>query len=67
MTSRLLDFNAYALIPTDEASKLKPKPLNFQRGVKGYNLWDPVNMKKKFSRDIVFDEKTMPTNTIKKS
>ncbi|KAI5343926.1 hypothetical protein L3X38_011802 [Prunus dulcis] len=63
---------AYAVIPTDEASKLKPKPLecillDFQRGVKGYNIWDPVNMKKKLCRDVLFDEKTMPMNTIKKS
>ncbi|KAI5343900.1 hypothetical protein L3X38_011776 [Prunus dulcis] len=64
--------SAYAVIPTDEASKLKPKPLecillDFQRGVKGYNIWDPVNMKKKLCRDVLFDEKTMPMNTTKKS
>ncbi|CAL2253803.1 unnamed protein product [Prunus armeniaca] len=65
-------YNAYALIPTNEISKLKPKSLEcifigFESGVKGYKLWDPVNQKKILSKDVVFDEKTMPINKVKNS
>ncbi|BFG26329.1 hypothetical protein CerSpe_126030 [Prunus speciosa] len=64
--------SAYALIPSDKRSKLKPKSLEcifieFESGVKGFKLWDPVNHKKILSRDVVFDEKTMPMNKIKNS
>ncbi|KAI5311863.1 hypothetical protein L3X38_041036 [Prunus dulcis] len=64
--------SAYALIPSDERSKLKPKSLEcifigFESGVKGYKLWDLVNQKKILSRDVVFDEKTMPMNKVKNS
>ncbi|KAK0602606.1 hypothetical protein LWI29_035187 [Acer saccharum] len=63
---------AYAHIPSDERTKLKPKSLEcifigFEKGVKGYKLWDFFNKKKVLSRDVVFDEKTMPLNKIKTS
>ncbi|BFG24560.1 hypothetical protein CerSpe_108340 [Prunus speciosa] len=63
--------SAYALIPSDERTKLKPKSLEciflgFESGVKGFKLWDPVNRKKILSRDVVFDEKTMPIIKVKK-
>ena len=32
--------------------------LSFEKGVKGYRLWDPKNKKKVLSRDVVFDELT---------
>ena len=52
---------AYTHIPSDERSKLDSKSLKciflgFEKGVKGYKLWDPINMKKIISREIVFDE-----------
>ncbi|CAL2256255.1 unnamed protein product [Prunus armeniaca] len=64
--------NVYALIPSDEITKLKPKSLeciflNFESGMKGFKLRDPVNRKKILSRDVVFDEKTVPIIKVKKS
>ncbi|CAL9020949.1 unnamed protein product [Prunus brigantina] len=61
----------YALIPSDERTKLKPKSLEciflgFESDVKGSKLWDPVNWKKILSRDIVFDKRTKPMNNVKK-
>lgn len=46
--------NAYALIPNDERTKLKPKSLEFiflgfESSVKGFKLWDLVNWKKTLS------------------
>ncbi|CAL2277303.1 unnamed protein product [Prunus armeniaca] len=60
----------YAHIPSDERSKLKPKFthcifLGFEKGVKGFKLWDINNRKKVVSRDVVFDETTMPLNKVK--
>ncbi|VVA24986.1 PREDICTED: Retrovirus-related Pol poly from [Prunus dulcis] len=64
--------SAYALIPSDERSNLNPKSLecifiSFESGVKGYKLWDPGNQKKILSKDVVFDENTMPMNKVKNS
>ena len=64
---RVFGCSAYAHIPKDERTKLEPKSLEclfigFEKGVKGYKLWDIVNEKKVISRDVVFDEKTMPLN-----
>ena len=58
------DVPPYAHIPSDERSKLDSKSLKciflgFKKGVKGYKLWDPVNMNKIISRDVVFDEAFM--------
>ena len=41
---------------------MKPKSLEciflgFEKGVKGYRLWDPKNNNKVLSRDVIFDEK----------
>ncbi|CAL8153340.1 unnamed protein product [Prunus armeniaca] len=63
--------NVYALIPSDKRTKLKPKSLmciflNFESGVKGFQLWDLVNQKKILSRDVVFDEKPVPMIKVKK-
>ncbi|CAL9005189.1 unnamed protein product, partial [Prunus brigantina] len=64
--------SAYALIPSDERSKLKPKSLEcifigFESGAKSYKLCNPVNHKKILSRDVVFDEKAKPMNKVKNS
>ncbi|CAL9005295.1 unnamed protein product [Prunus brigantina] len=64
--------SAYALIPSDERSKLKPKSLEcifigFESGAKSYRLCNPVNHKKILSRDVVFDEKAIPMNKVKNS
>ncbi|VVA22117.1 PREDICTED: Retrovirus-related Pol poly from [Prunus dulcis] len=63
--------SAYALIPSDERTKLKPKYfgcifLDFESSVKDFKSWDPVNRKKILSRDVVFDENTMPIIKVKK-
>jgi hypothetical protein len=64
---RVFSCSAYAHIPSDARTKLKPKSLEclligFEKGVKGNKLWDIVNKKKMISRDIVFNEMTMPLN-----
>ena len=33
--------------------------LGFEKGVKGYRLWDPISKKKVISRDVIFDETFM--------
>lgn len=69
---RVFGCSAYAHIPSDERSKLKPKSthcifLGFEKGVKGFKLWDINNRKKVVSRDVVFDETTMPLNKVESS
>ena len=54
----------YVHIPIEERSKLDSKSkkcifLEFEKGVKGYKLWDPVAQKVVIGRDMVFDEKSM--------
>ncbi|KAH0973974.1 hypothetical protein GBA52_015873 [Prunus armeniaca] len=68
---RLFGCSAYAHNPSDERSKLKPKSthcifLGFEKVVKGFKLWDINNRKKVVSRDVVFDETTMPLNKVEK-
>lgn len=62
--------SAYAHIPSDEWTKLKPKSLecifiDFEKGMKGYKLWDRINKKKVLSRDVIFDKKTTLLNKVK--
>src|SRR5436190_10643897 len=61
-TLRVFGCKAYVHIPSDERNKLKPKSLEciflgFEKGVKGYRLWDPKNKKKALSKDTIFDER----------
>ncbi|KAI5332504.1 hypothetical protein L3X38_022633 [Prunus dulcis] len=70
-THEQLSSGVYALIPSDERTKLKPKSLewiflSFESGVKGFKISDPLNQKKIHSGDVVFDEKTMPMINVKK-
>ena len=46
---------------SEEYSKLDLKSrkcifLGFEKGVKGYSLWDPISKKTVTSRDVIFDE-----------
>jgi hypothetical protein len=55
---------AYAHIPSDQRSKLDSKSrkcifIGYEKGVKGYRLWDPEAQKVIISRDVVFDEASM--------
>lgn len=55
-------------IPSEERSKLDPKSrqcifLGYQKGMKGYKLWDSKANKVVISRDVVFDEKAMLKST----
>lgn len=55
---------AYVHVQSGERSKLDPRSrkcifLGFEKGVKGYRLWDPISKKKVVSRDVVFDETYM--------
>ncbi|CAA7057311.1 unnamed protein product [Microthlaspi erraticum] len=61
---RIFGCSAYMLIPSDERSKLYSKSkknifLCFEKGVKGFKLWDYEAKKRIFSRDVVFDEQYM--------
>jgi len=61
--SEVFGCKAYAHISRDEWKNLKPMSLEFiflgfEKGVKGYRLWDLKNKKKVLSRDVVFDELT---------
>ena len=61
---RIFGCPAYVHILIEERSKLDSKSkkcifLGFEKGVKGYKLWDPVAQKVVISRDAVFDEKSM--------
>ncbi|RVW79834.1 Retrovirus-related Pol polyprotein from transposon TNT 1-94 [Vitis vinifera] len=61
---RVFECPAYVHIPNEERSKLDAKSrqcifLGYQKGVKGFKLWDPKANKVVISRDVVFDEKPM--------
>jgi hypothetical protein len=55
---------AYVHVQSGERTKLDPKSrkctfLGFEKGVKGYRLWDPVSKKKVINKDVIFDETFM--------
>ena len=52
---------AYVHVQSGECSKLDSKSrkcvfLGFEKGVKGYRLWNPISKKMVTSRDVIFDE-----------
>ena len=52
---------AYVHVQSKEHSKLDSKStkcvfLGFEKGVKGYRLWDPISKKTVTNRDVIFDE-----------
>ena len=61
---RIFGCPTYVHISSEDRSKLDPKSkkcifLSYEKGVKGYKLWDPVAQKVMISRDVIFDEKSM--------
>ena len=67
---RVFGCPTYAHIVGDERSKLDAKSrqyifLRYQKGVKGFKLWDPKANKVVISRDVIFDKKVMLHNTHK--
>lgn len=63
--------DAYALIPTNQHSKLDPKSkccvfVGYDDSVKGYRLWDPSSWKIVISRDVTFDESPLLKSYIEK-
>ena len=55
---------AYVHVQSGEHSKLDSKSrkcvfLGFEKGVKGYRLWDPISKKTVTSRDVIFDKAFM--------
>ena len=65
---RVFGCPAYVHVSSDERSKLDAKSkqcvfLGYQKGVKGFKLWDPKANKIVISRDVVFDEKAMLQHT----
>ncbi|KAG9450482.1 hypothetical protein H6P81_010447 [Aristolochia fimbriata] len=61
---RIFGCAAYVHVQDNHRSKLDPKSkyfifLGYQKGVKGYRLWDPLLKKFEISRDIVFDEASL--------
>src|SRR4051812_10294751 len=65
---RVFGSPAYMHVSSEERSKLDAKSvhcvfLGYQKGVKGFKLWDPKANKVVISRDVVFDEKAMVQRT----
>jgi hypothetical protein len=61
---RVFGCPAYVHVPSEERLKLDSKSrlcifLGYEKGVKGYKLWDPKANKMLISRDVVFDENSM--------
>src|SRR3954464_4419626 len=61
---RVFGSPTYMHVSSEERSKLDAKSvqcifLGYQKGVKGFKLWDPKANKVVISRDVVFDEKIM--------
>ena len=61
---RIFGCPTYVHIPSKERSKLDAKSkqcifLGYEKGVKGYKLWNPETKKLVISRDVVFDEASM--------
>ena len=53
----------------DRSLMLSPRQcifLGYQKGVKGFKLWDPKVNKVVTNRDVIFDEKAMLQNKKKK-
>ena len=55
---------AYVHVQSGERSKLDLKSrkcvfIGFERGVKGYRLWDPISKKTVTNKDVIFDEAFM--------
>ena len=55
---------AYVHVQSGKRSKLDSKSrkcvfLGFEKGVKGYRLWDPISKKTVTNRDVIFDEAFM--------
>jgi hypothetical protein len=65
---RVFGCPAHVHVPSEERLKLDPKSrqcifLRYEKGVKGYKLWDPKANKVVISRDVVFDENSMLKST----
>src|ERR1044072_5809073 len=61
---RIFGSPVYVHISSEDRSKLDHKSsrcifIGFNKGVKGYKLWDPVKKKVVVSRDVIFDEQSM--------
>ncbi|KAG9454908.1 hypothetical protein H6P81_007812 [Aristolochia fimbriata] len=61
---RIFGCAAYVHVQDNHRSKLDPKSkycifVGYQKGVKGYRLWDPLLKKFEISRDVVFDEASL--------
>ena len=61
---KLFGCPTYVHMQSGEHSKLDSKSrkcvfLGFEKGVKGYRLWDPISKKTVTSRDVIFDEAFM--------
>ncbi|CAM6094110.1 unnamed protein product [Calypogeia fissa] len=58
---RVFGCEAFAQVPNEKRTELDAKVtkcvfLGYQKGVKGYRLWDPVTQKLVVSRDVSFNE-----------
>ena len=56
----MFGYSTYAHIAREERSKLDAKSrmcisLGYQKGIKGFMLWDPKVNKVVVSRDVIFD------------
>src|ERR1044072_5849323 len=61
---RIFGSPAYVHISSEDQSKLDPKSrrcifIGYNKGVKGYKLWDPIKKKVLISRGVMFDEKSI--------
>ena len=64
LSLKIFGYLAYVHVQSGEFSKLDSKSrkcifLGFEKGVKGYRLWNPISKKTVTSKDVIFDEAFM--------
>ena len=66
---KVFSYDAYALVPNSQRSKLDLKSkkyvfVGYGHGVKGCILWDPTSQNIIINRDVVFDEMSLMKSNV---